>query len=101
VDRVREAILAEWDALRRHGVTEDDLQAAKSNYAGTLARRFETNRALAGVLGVEGLLHRVEPLDRAAERIGAVRRDDVVRAARRYLDTERHVFVSMGTGATA
>jgi len=93
---VQEAILAEWQRLRKAGVTENELSAAKSNYAGTLARRFETNLALAGIFGVEGLLHRVEPLEDAVARIDAVRQDDVLRVAQRYLDVDRYVAVSVG-----
>ena len=95
-DQVRGAILAEWQALCSEGVSEEELAAAKSNYAGTLARRFETNLALAGIFGVEGLLHHVETLAEAIARIDAVQRDDVVRVARQYLDSERYATVSMG-----
>jgi predicted Zn-dependent peptidase len=95
-DLVQEAVLAEWQRLRTAGVSEDELSTAKSNYAGTLARRFETNLALAGIFGVEGLLHRVEPLEEAVARIDAVRQDDVLRVAQRYLDVDRYVAVSVG-----
>jgi predicted Zn-dependent peptidase len=98
---VQEAILEEWQRLRQTGVSEDELSAAKSNYAGTLARRFETNLALAGIFGVEGLLHRVEPLEDAVARIDAVRQDDVLRVAQRYLDVDRYVAVSVGREAGA
>jgi predicted Zn-dependent peptidase len=99
--RVRQAILEEWRKLRRQGVSEDELSAAKSNYAGTLARRFETNLALAGIFGVEGLLHRVENFEEAVGRINAVGRDDVLRVARQYLDVDRYVAVSVGREAEA
>jgi len=99
VGAVQETVLAEWRALRREGVTGDELSAARSNYAGTLLRRFETNLALAGIAGVEGLLHQVETLDEAVARIGAVQRDEVVQVARRYLGTERFVAVSIGRGS--
>jgi predicted Zn-dependent peptidase len=94
--RVQQAILEEWRKLRRQRVSEDELSAAKSNYAGTLARRFETNLALAGIFGVEGLLHRVETFEEAVGRIHAVQRDDVLRVARQYLDVDRYVAVSVG-----
>jgi predicted Zn-dependent peptidase len=99
--QVQEAILEEWERLREQGVGDDELGAAQSNYAGTLARRFETNLALAGIFGVEGLLHRVESLEEAVARINAVRCDDVVRVAQRYLDAERYVAVSVGREARA
>ncbi|MBN1873523.1 MAG: insulinase family protein [Anaerolineae bacterium] len=96
VTQVLQVIFEEWDRLRQQGVSEDELRAAKGNYAGTLARRFETNLALAGIFGVEGLLHRPESLEDAVARINAVTRDDVLDAARTYLDAERHVLVSVG-----
>jgi predicted Zn-dependent peptidase len=94
--RVQQAILEEWRKLRRQRVSEDELSSAKSNYAGTLARRFETNLALAGIFGVEGLLHRVETFKEAVGRIHAVQRDDVLRVARQYLDVDSYVAVSVG-----
>lgn len=97
--RVREAILAEWKALRQQGVTSDELAAAKGNYAGTLARRFETNLTVAGIFGIEALLHHVETFEHAVSRVGAVDRDEVVRVARRYLDLDCYVSVSLGRSA--
>lgn len=99
VEQALAAILAEWDALRCDGVSAEELARAKGNYAGTLARRFETNLALAGILGLEGLLHRVETLQEAVARINAVSHDDVVRVARAYLDPERYVAVTVGRKA--
>jgi predicted Zn-dependent peptidase len=101
VAQVQQAILAEWDKLRQQEVSEDELSTAKSNYAGTLARRFETNLAVAGIFGVGGLLHRVETFDEAVARINAVQREDVQRVAQRYLDTARYVAVSVGREAVA
>jgi predicted Zn-dependent peptidase len=96
LDQVLGAILAEWDALRREGVSDEELARAKGNYAGTLAQRFETNLALAGIFGLEGLLYRVETLPEAVARIDAVSRGDVVRVARAYLSPERYVAVTVG-----
>jgi predicted Zn-dependent peptidase len=95
-EQVEQIIVQEWDDLRANGISEDELSAAKSNYGGTLARRFETNLATAGIFGVEGLLHQVEPFQSAVERIEAVQRDDVLRVARRYLNSQRTVKVSVG-----
>jgi predicted Zn-dependent peptidase len=99
--QVRQAILDEWRELRREQVSQRELHAAKSNYAGTLARRFETNLALAGILGVECLLHRVETLDEAVKRISAVRHGDVQRVAEKYLAPECAVTASIGRESSA
>jgi len=96
VAQVQQVVLEEWDSLRCQGVSEDELSAAKSNYAGTLARRFETNLAQASIFGVEGLLHRVETFAEAVGRINAVRREDVLRVVQKYLDVECYVAVSVG-----
>jgi predicted Zn-dependent peptidase len=96
VAQVRETILAEWRDLRRSGASADELEAAKGNYAGNLARRFETNLSVAGIFGIEGLLGQVETFRDAVARINAVERDDVIRAARQYLDPDRHVAVTLG-----
>lgn len=95
---VREAILAEWDALRQDGLNEHELEAVKGNYAGTLARRFETNAAVAGIFGIEGLLYQVEPFDEAVARIEAVTQAQVLNAAQRYLNCERYVLATVGRG---
>jgi predicted Zn-dependent peptidase len=101
IAEVQQAILQEWDKLCQQGVSEDEMSAAKSNYAGTQARRAETNLAVASILGVQGLLHRVETFEEAVARINAVRRDDVLRAAQKYLSLERYVTVSVGRQAEA
>jgi predicted Zn-dependent peptidase len=96
VVQVQRAVVEEWEKLGQQEVSEEELSAAKSNYAGTLARRFETNRALAGMFGVEALLNRIEPFEEALNRINAVRREDVLRVSQKYLDPGRCVSVSVG-----
>jgi predicted Zn-dependent peptidase len=96
VSSVERAVRQVWEALCQEGASADELSAAKGNYAGTLARRFETNRALAGIFGVEGLLHCLEPFDEALRRIDAVTRGDVVRVARTYLIPRHTVTVTVG-----
>jgi predicted Zn-dependent peptidase len=96
LDEVQQVILEEWDKMRQRGASEDEVQAAKSNFAGTLARRSETNIALATAFGVQGLLHQVETFEQAVARINAVRREDVLRVAQTYLNTESYVAVTVG-----
>lgn len=98
--RVQRAILDIWEQLCQNGIGEDELAAAQKNYAGNLARRFETNLALAGIMGIEGLLHRVETLVEAVQRINTVTCEDVLRVARQYLQTSRYIAVSVGRRET-
>jgi predicted Zn-dependent peptidase len=96
VEAVREAILAEWNVLRQDGLGEQELEAVKGNYVGTSARRFETNTAIAGIFGIEGLLHQVEPFEEAVARIKAVAQAQVLDTAQRYLDCERYALATVG-----
>ena len=102
VEAVREAILAEWDSLRQDGLGGQEMEAVKGNYAGTLARRFETNAAVAGISGIEGLLlHQVEPFDKAVARIEAVTQAQILDAAQRYLNCERYALATVGRGSVS
>ncbi len=96
VREVRQAILEEWDRLRQYTVSSNELRDAKSNYAGTQARRAETNLALANIYGTQGLLHRVETFAESISRINAVEPGDILRVAQAYLDPERHVIATVG-----
>ena len=94
--RVQDEILDGWLDLRQQGITAEELEAAKGNYAGTLARRFETNLSVAGIVGIEALLDEVEPFEAAITRINAVTGEGVRRAARQYLVEDGYVLVTVG-----
>jgi len=93
---VQDAILDEWADLRENGISDEELAAAKGNYAGTLARRFETNLSVAGIFGFAGLLYQVEPFEQAITRINGVTRKGVQEAANKYLNEDGYVLVSIG-----
>ena len=85
----------------RAACAPENVEAVKGNYAGTLARRFETNSAVAGIFGIEGLLHQVEPFDEAVARIKAVTQAQVLDAAQRYLNCERFALATVGRGSVS
>jgi predicted Zn-dependent peptidase len=93
---IQDAILDEWEDIREHGISDKELKAAKGNYAGTLARRFETNLSVAGIFGIEALLNQVEPFEQAIARINGVTRAGVQKAAQNYLNEDGYVMVSVG-----
>ena len=93
---VQDAILDEWVDIQENGITEKALNAAKGNYAGTLARRFETNLSVAGIFGIEGLLHQIESFKAAIARINGVRREGVQKAAQKYLNEDGYVIATVG-----
>ncbi len=94
---VQDAILDEWLALREAGISEAELKTAQGNYAGTLARRFETNLSLAGIFGIEALLHQVEPFEKAIARINGVTPLGVQEAAHQYLNEDGYVLATVGS----
>lgn len=96
VASVRKVIIEELGAIGRRGVTAEELSKAKTNYAGTLRRRFETNLSIASIAAIEDLLHRVEPFPDGIARVHAVTLEDVQRVASRYLDTDAYVMVTVG-----
>lgn len=76
--------------------TEDELAAARTRYAGTLHRGFETNASLTAILGVETLLAEWEPFAASAARVAAVTSDDVAAIARAYFAPDRLVQAVVG-----
>lgn len=100
VESVCYAILEEMAALARDGVGAEELDNAQANYAGTLARRFETNLSIASIAAVEALLHQMEPIADSIARIRAVTRDDVQRVAARYLNTGAYALATVGPEST-
>jgi predicted Zn-dependent peptidase len=96
VETVRTTIIEEITRLRQQPVSENDLRRVQTGYEGSLAVNFETNLQLASIHGIEALLSQIEPFDESIRRINAVTREDILRAARQYLDPERYVSVAMG-----
>ena len=96
VPTVESMILEEWRRLCRDPVSDVELAAAKGVYEGTLVKECETNLYVAGVLGIEALLHKIEPFDESIEKVNAVAEQDIVQAAIRYLDAGEYAIVTAG-----
>ncbi|QEW22572.1 Peptidase M16 inactive domain protein [Marinibacterium anthonyi] len=99
-DRIAEAIDVirdEWARIAEDGVTEDELQDAKTYLTGAYPLRFKGNGRIAGILvgmQMEGL-----PIDYAATRndkVNAVTLDDVNRVAAELFRPEDLHFVVVG-----
>lgn len=99
-DRVAETIevvRAEWQKLAENGVTQEELERAKTYLTGAYPLRFDGNRRIANILvgmQMEGL-----PIDYAATRndkVEAVTLEDVRRIAKRMIDPEGLHFVVVG-----
>jgi len=96
VPRVVETILEEFDRLRRAPVSARELQDAQTHYEGALARHFETVLALAGIVGVEELLHRVESFEESVARVRALTAEDIQAVAHGLVDLDHAALAYVG-----
>jgi len=99
-DRVAEAIKVirdQWEKIRNDGVTEEELEDAKTYLTGAYPLRFDGNGPIANIavgMQMEGL-----PVDYIAtrnDRVNAVTLEDVNRAASEYLKPDQLTFVVVG-----
>jgi predicted Zn-dependent peptidase len=93
---VQGIVIDEFDRLRRHGMSEAEIARAKFIYEGALARDFETALSVASILGIEELLHRLEPFRESVARINAVGVEQVQRVAAEILIPERAAVAAVG-----
>ncbi len=102
-DRIAEAIEVirdEWTKLAAEGVTQEELDAAKTYLTGAYPLRFDGNAEIAGIL--VGMQSVGLPTDYVANRndfIEAVTLEDINRVAGELLDPEGLHFVVVGQPA--
>lgn len=98
VDLTLEKILEEVHHLVSEPVSDEDLADNQSYFTGRLPLRLENSSGIAATLlsleryglGLDYIVH-------YADRINSLTKDDLLRAARRYLDPERFVIAVAGT----
>ncbi len=99
-DRVAEAvevITAEWKRLRENGVTEDELEDAKTYLTGAYPLRFDGNGTIANIavgMQMDGL--GTEYIANRNDKVNAVTLEEINRVARERLDPSRLTFVVTG-----
>jgi zinc protease len=93
VSRVEQAILAELSALRDQGITDDELDRAKMLIEMETLVDQQTSRGWASGLGFAATIASLTYHETYLDRIRAVTRADVQRAAVRYLDLQRYASV--------
>ena len=99
-DRVAEAIEVirdEWRKIREEGITEAELEDAKTYLTGSYPLRFDGNGPIAKIMAgmqVDGMA--VDYIASRNDRVNAVTLDDVNRVARELLDPEKLTFVVVG-----
>jgi zinc protease len=99
-DRAVQEILREIDGLRAAPPTADELSLATDYLAGVFPIRFESTAAVAGALAgaaVHGLSD--EWFRTYRDRVQAITREDVHRAAQAHLDPTRLLLLAVGDAA--
>ena len=96
VSNIQDEVYTLWEDICMTDVSSEDLKKAKGYYKGTLRRHLETNAAIAGITGVEGLLNEVETIEQAVKRINRVSPKEIIQAANRYLKPKHSVTAIIG-----
>ena len=99
-DRIAEAIeviRAEWAKAAAEGITQEELDAAKTYITGAYPLRFDGNSPIANILvGMQMLGLPTDYIATRNDKVEAVTLDDVKRVAAELLDPENLHFVVVG-----
>jgi zinc protease len=99
VDLALSEILREMHQITTEGVSDDDLANVQSYYVGRLPLQLESNEGIAGsILNMELYGLGLGYLQTYAERIYALTKDDLLRAAQHYLRPDAYVMGLSGPG---
>ena len=99
-DRVAEAvdvISQEWARIGRDGVTEEELQDAKTYLTGAYPLRFDGNGTIANIavgMQMQGLS--VDYITNRNDQVNAVTLEDINRVAREWMTPDKLTFVVVG-----
>lgn len=92
-----EEILREIERIRTEPVSDKELQNAKSYLTGSFPLRIDSNSKIAGFsLAVEYHNLGLDYVDKYPSLINAVTQDDILRVAKKYLDTKNYILVVVG-----
>jgi zinc protease len=99
-DRIAEAVAVirdEWAKAAREGITEGELQAAKTYLTGAYPLRFDGNGPIANILvGMQMIGLPIDYIATRNDKVEAVTLADVKRVAKELLDPEGLHFVVVG-----
>jgi zinc protease len=100
VQRAIELVLKELKRFTSEPVTRSELEDSKTNFIGRMPLALESNSGVAGtILNMERFDLGLDYLLRYPSLVRAVREEQVLNVARKYLDVEKLVIVSAGTTA--
>ena len=97
VTQTVQTMLREIERIRSELVTDEEIADVKANLTGTLPLRLETNSGIANNL-LDMAWHDLglDYLQRYAEQVQAVGKEDILRVARTYLDPDLYVLAIAG-----
>lgn len=91
---VIEEILKELKRIKTESVSDQELDDAKAYLTGSFTRRFDTNKKISDMLvAVEYFNLGLDYLEKYPEYIKSVTKDDIIRVAKKYLDTDNYILV--------
>jgi zinc protease len=97
IEKAVQSILSEFERMRNELVSPDELADTQANLTGSLPLRLETNAGVSDILlDMEWFGLGLDYLQRYAERINQVTREDVQRVAQKYLRTDAYTLVVAG-----
>ncbi len=90
-------VLREIERIRTESVSDKELQYAKSYLTGSFPLRIDSNSKIAGfALAVEFNNLGLDYVDKYPSIINAITQEDILRVARKYLDTKNYILVVVG-----
>lgn len=93
--RAERAVLEEVRELRERGLSEEELERAKTLLEAEARIEQHTSQGLAASLGFAATVADLEYHTTYLDRVRAVTREDMLRVARQYLDPERYAVVAV------
>lgn len=97
VNKAVDLILKELKRFVRNGVTKQELEDNQANYIGRLPLSLESNGGVAGaLLNIERYNLGLDYYRRYADTVRAVKREDALQAARKYIDPAKLAIAVAG-----
>ena len=92
-----EEVLKEMERIRSVSVTDKELEDAKAYLTGSFPLKLDTNKKIAGMLtAIEFFNLGLDYPDRYPKMINSLTKDDILKVARRYLNTDNYIMVVVG-----
>lgn len=94
ITQVEEVICEELARLRNELISQEELEFIKTQYAGSLYRKFETTLSVASIFGIEELLtEEVIPFEMVLEQFSRITRDELRNIAGKYLVNPKTIVI--------